>query len=427
MKLIIPLRATTRLIIFLVILSGSVHGQNLVPNPSFEKFSVCPTEYDQVDRATPWQKYQGSPDYFGSCTGNKAIKIPKNFFGYAEPPTGGHFVGVACFHKNVPNEIIGVALKKPLQKGRRYKVGFKALLAQTYSGLAVSNLGILFTNQPVSSPQAGKAHVKSDSIINTDSAWKLVQGEFLADDQYTHLTLGMFYNQAECKVKVRPQAFNNSAYYFIDDIFVIPISDCPNEYQYTGKVMDEDTQAPLKGVVKYYNQDTETEQVSSLEEGIYDISLEDCYTYNIEIEAEGYYPIITVDFQPVGNKPLPLPTKMTPLKSGKTIILKNIYFDFNKATLKPASFFELNILAEILKKNKDIRVEISGHTDNVGTNDYNLQLSRQRALTVKTFLEEKGTPVSRLVTAGYGKTQPIADNATDEGRALNRRVEFKIL
>ncbi|MEM9981537.1 MAG: OmpA family protein, partial [Bacteroidota bacterium] len=101
--------------------------------------------------------------------------------------------------------------------------------------------------------------------------------------------------------------------------------------------------------------------------------------------------------------------------------------DFNKTTLKPASFFELNILAEILKKKKNIRIEISGHTDNVGTNDYNLQLSRQRALAVKTFLEKKGTPASRLVTAGYGKTQPIADNTTDEGRALNRRVEFKIL
>ena len=109
------------------------------------------------------------------------------------------------------------------------------------------------------------------------------------------------------------------------------------------------------------------------------------------------------------------------------IILRGITFEFNKATLKPESFPVLDSIAEILLKNPKIKVEIQGHTDNIGSEKYNLKLSQKRAEAVREYLIFKGVAPERLIAKGYGESKPIADNGTEEGRALNRRVEFVIL
>ena len=110
-----------------------------------------------------------------------------------------------------------------------------------------------------------------------------------------------------------------------------------------------------------------------------------------------------------------------------SVRINNIFFDFNKSELKPESYPELDRLYNYLKDNSDIKVEISGHTDNIGTDEYNLNLSQERANTVKEYLVSKGISSERIVSKGYGKTRPVAGNDTDEGRQLNRRVEFKII
>jgi OOP family OmpA-OmpF porin len=116
------------------------------------------------------------------------------------------------------------------------------------------------------------------------------------------------------------------------------------------------------------------------------------------------------------------------VKVGMTITLRGIYFDFNKATIKPESRPALDDAAKILKDNPSIRVEIQGHTDSVGSSEYNMQLSQRRAQAVVDYLVQNyGIQLNRLVARGYGKTMPIAPNSTPEGRALNRRVEFVIL
>lgn len=111
----------------------------------------------------------------------------------------------------------------------------------------------------------------------------------------------------------------------------------------------------------------------------------------------------------------------------KTITLNNVLFDSGKATLRPSSYTELNELVELLKLKPDLRIEVAGHTDNVGEDDDNLQLSQKRADAVKNYLTKKGIAANRIVAKGYGETQPVASNETAEGKQLNRRTEVRFL
>ncbi len=108
-------------------------------------------------------------------------------------------------------------------------------------------------------------------------------------------------------------------------------------------------------------------------------------------------------------------------------VARGIKFDYNKATLKPESMGEINRIMVIMKSHPELKFEIGGHTDNDGDAVYNLKLSQQRADAVKAELLKQGIDASRLTTKGYGVTKPLADNATTEGKANNRRVELTII
>ncbi len=123
----------------------------------------------------------------------------------------------------------------------------------------------------------------------------------------------------------------------------------------------------------------------------------------------------------------PLKLEEEPIEVGTTIQLNNIFFEFNKADLKSESFDELNKVVDFLKNKPTVEIEISGHTDDKGSDDYNMKLSQQRAESVVNYLTSKGIASSRLTAKGYGETKPIASNATESGREQNRRVEFTIL
>jgi outer membrane protein OmpA-like peptidoglycan-associated protein len=112
------------------------------------------------------------------------------------------------------------------------------------------------------------------------------------------------------------------------------------------------------------------------------------------------------------------------LKKSCHVALYGVLFDFNKSTLQPASAPVLQKVADLLAKNATLKLEVQGHTDNVGGDAYNQALSEARARAVMDWLTQHGTAPGRLTAKGYGKTQPVADNNTDEGRAKNRRVEI---
>jgi outer membrane protein OmpA-like peptidoglycan-associated protein len=111
----------------------------------------------------------------------------------------------------------------------------------------------------------------------------------------------------------------------------------------------------------------------------------------------------------------------------KSYILKDINFDTGKSTLKPSSNETLDNLVELMKNKKTLEIELSGHTDDVGDEALNLELSDKRALVVKNYLVKNGIESNRIKSVGYGENQPIASNSDELGRSLNRRTEVKIL
>ncbi|MDB5972699.1 MAG: OmpA-OmpF porin, family [Hydrocarboniphaga sp.] len=115
------------------------------------------------------------------------------------------------------------------------------------------------------------------------------------------------------------------------------------------------------------------------------------------------------------------------VREAQTIVLQNVNFEFNKATLTGDSKTVLDSVAVGLKSDPQMKVELAGHTDSKGSDAYNLKLSQSRANSVKAYLVTQGIPASRLTAKGYGESKPVASNDTDEGRAQNRRVEFRVL
>jgi outer membrane protein OmpA-like peptidoglycan-associated protein len=150
--------------------------------------------------------------------------------------------------------------------------------------------------------------------------------------------------------------------------------------------------------------------------------------YLFTASAEGY---ITANdsVQVMNDKVTPIVKNifLTPIEVGLTVRLKNIYFDFDKTTLKSESFTELNKVVDFLNQNGNISIEISGHTDSKGSDTYNLNLSQGRSQAVVDYLINQGIDPSRLQAKGYGESKPIDTNDSEEGRANNRRVEFTVL
>ena len=108
-------------------------------------------------------------------------------------------------------------------------------------------------------------------------------------------------------------------------------------------------------------------------------------------------------------------------------MLRNIFYETDSWDLNKRSVAELNKLVTFLEKNTSVTIEIGGHTDNVGTNEYNIELSEKRAKNVFDYIVNKGISADRLTFKGYSFSEPIADNKTTKGRAINRRTEFKII
>lgn len=199
-----------------------------------------------------------------------------------------------------------------------------------------------------------------------------------------------------------------------------------------GHIYDNKTKLPLKANFELIDVETGKTIITSFSDektGDFLVSIPENRRYALNVSRNDYLFYSDAFDMKLQDKKQPylleIGLKQIDLAEGP-IVLKNVFFDTDKSDLKSESFVELQKLVDLLKKNKTMKIEISGHTDNQGGKAHNQTLSQNRAKAVYDYLVLNGIEAVRLTFKGYGDTQPIADNATEEGRALNRRTEFKV-
>ncbi len=214
----------------------------------------------------------------------------------------------------------------------------------------------------------------------------------------------------------------------------LPPAAKPSEVATVTGVVQDETGKPLHASIEW--EDLETGKVvgelsSDPKAGDYFIVLPLHHNYGYHAERAGYFPVsrhldLRHDDTAMNiTENIRLVSVRSMQQNQVAVNLNNIFFDVDQATLKPESVPELNRLIGILKATPGIIVEISAYTDSTGSVQHNLALSKERAQSVVNYLIAHGTDAARLIARGYGEAQPVASNATEAGRALNRRVEFR--
>ncbi|MEM8894927.1 MAG: OmpA family protein [Bacteroidota bacterium] len=200
----------------------------------------------------------------------------------------------------------------------------------------------------------------------------------------------------------------------------------------TGIVTDSQTGRPLTAELELYDVNANrlvSKVISDEMTGEYFVVLTEGQEYAIVVNKPGYlFQNLSFDYlEKEGLEPERLDIKLDPIAVGAQTVLKNVFFKTNEYELQPKSRAQLEVVVSFLKANPRVIVEISGHTDNTGSESYNEELSLNRAKSVYQFLISEGITERQAGFKGYGATAPVSENNTEEGRALNRRIEFKIL
>lgn len=208
----------------------------------------------------------------------------------------------------------------------------------------------------------------------------------------------------------------------------------------TGNVYNAKTKEPLSASLVYETLPDGTEVgtgVSSPVDGSFKIVLPYDKNYSIRAAADKFFAIsenLNLDsLIKAGYKVIHKDLYLAPIEIGQVFRLNNVFFDFDKYSLRPESFVELDRVVNFLNEYPNIEIEMSAHTDSKGADEYNMVLSDNRARSVMEYILSKGIAASRIVSHGYGETKPVAPNTNPDGsdnpdgRQLNRRVEFKIL
>lgn len=376
------------LIILLLSFGMSYSQENLIYNPSFEEYLKCPQKIEPYGYMSEvvawWQPTGGSADYYNKC-GSKQCNVPRNKLGIQMPRTGVGMVGIYT-SKTDYREYIQTELKEYLIKGETYRLRFFVSLSE-YSTGSVATIGGLFTEDRIEEDTremlTNKTTKKHDNgIVESISTffepqvvnpfekplldtekWMEIKGDFVAEGGERFLTIGNFYPAEQSNI------------IFLEELTYL----LPGAY--------------------YYIDDVELICLT-------------CRDKKPEIENE----IAIVEEE-----------SKIEYEVGQVVVLENIFFEFDKSNLLPQSFVELKNLIDILNQYPNMKIELSGHTDFMGKPKYNQRLSESRAKAVYSYLQNMGIDNKRIKYRGYGATKPIADNETSEGRAKNRRVEFRIV
>jgi outer membrane protein OmpA-like peptidoglycan-associated protein len=196
-----------------------------------------------------------------------------------------------------------------------------------------------------------------------------------------------------------------------------------------GKAFDSKTRKPIESSIEFIRQmdNTQIELVAADTSGFV-TTLSEGFNYQIIAKSEGHYNAIdSLDLRNIINSvEIEKNLYLDPIIKNQPIVLNNVYFDFDKATIRSESFPELDKISEMLLDNPNLHMTIDGHTCSLGSDEYNLNLSERRANSIMNYLLAKGVLASNLDHHGYGESRPKVPNTTEANRELNRRVEFQL-
>ncbi|HPR33434.1 MAG TPA: OmpA family protein, partial [Prolixibacteraceae bacterium] len=196
-------------------------------------------------------------------------------------------------------------------------------------------------------------------------------------------------------------------------------------------VFDKESGAPLEAYILLINKKRGYKIIpvkSNGQAGYSSATLREGEAFQMEIRGPRGYAFQSLSFDLDEQRDLDqLDVALSPLKIKVPIRLNNINFEFNSSDLLETSYEELDRVYQLLIDNPEIRTEIMAHTDDVGSDEYNIRLAQKRAQSVASYLFSKGIAPLRILSKGYGESMPLVPNNSDENRALNRRVELKIL
>lgn len=379
-----------KLLYFTIFISHLTQSQNLVLNPSFEEFKDCPWQIGRFNKnVTDWSTPNlSSTDFFSSCS--KSVGFV-NYNGNQEPKSGKSFAGFYLFSPDNYREYVQGELSQKLLAGKQYIITFYISLAEN-STHSLNNISLLFTQEklgfkPVSE---NKSSVLTQSNYNYNP-FKHIDEDYIKPSNYTkqpfqmiHFKNELFYNHPEKWTEVTI-VYTALGY---ENFFTIGNFDSNSKTEKQQRFRKQKHEFAY-----YYIDDVSIKPLEKLqEEPLLEISKEE------KITLENY----------------------------KIYTFKNVLFDFDKANLLPISLDELQKLYSHLEANQQTTIEIYGHTDAIGTQIRNEQLSQERAKAVADYLISLGLHSERIKWFGYGSAKPVATNETDEGRAENRRVEFQL-
>ena len=424
----------------------SVLAQNLVQNGNFEEYLVCPVNFTawqaNYDFIPSWSyPTKGTPDYFNTCSKYEA-GVPKNFAGYANPNSGRGYVGIVLLGTQPDyREYIQTELAATLVPGKKYCVSFSYMLAAK-SKYTINQLGLVFSSgkikKEIQTNIGLKPHVSFNTFnyLRSDFQWDTICAVYTATGEERFLVIGNFEISANTRAKDVLNEHPNFVgkkkeycYVYIDDVVVRPINECKlcpcfisdlqSEVVESGNRVAVEISGGVEPYIVSWNIGGNSRKVNKTKTGYYVATITDATGCSIKDS------VLISNITPIVNESIE--EKLNRIEEGNTLVLENIFFEFNRSNLLPDSYKELDILINFMISTDVKKVEISGHSDNVGSADYNLKLSEERAKTVVEYLIYKGIAADKLIFKGYGSKFPIADNATEDGRNKNRRVEFKLI
>jgi len=454
------------LIIAFVLVSVGTKAQNLVKNHSFENAWSCPEDYNGYAVKFPFPDWinpnNGTPDLMHSCSVMRA-GVPENFAGYMYPYDGGAYAGIILrekfddslsVYKGVSREYLQTKLTEPLKKNTLYCVKFYYVNAKK-SMYSVDALGITLTVEQIKAKNADRILQRPQitnrpgHIMDDMDNWTEFCGYYRARGGEQYLTIGNFWDNSTTQYVTNHNEYSDSAffyaYYLIDNIAVFEIESefecgCLNDLAWSSD-WKSDTFDPKTGYNTKKPSDYDIADNSNNQSGNSSDLSNGNGNGNGDGSGNGSNSSLDGDEGNNGNGTNADPNEkdITGLKTqitkaafdnaeiGDRFRLNQIYFEFNSSELLTISNIQLDSLYNILSEKPSLRIEIRGHTDNIGSEGYNKKLSVERAASVYNYLLGKGIPKTRMKYRGFGPAVPVADNGTEKGRELNRRVEIFIV